>query len=74
MPSFFLVVRSRMGPNNNQTPREFKTIYKRLLLGLTNYKVEGSNVPLQDHSGMVAIIPSPQEKINFMLKTTGWMT
>ena len=63
---FFGVVRSRLGPNNNPTPREFKTIYKRLLLGVTNFKVEGSNVLLQANSEMVAIIPSPQEKINFI--------
>lgn len=61
-------MRSRWGPNNNPTAREFKAIYKRLLLGVTNFSVEGSNVLIQDNSEMVAVIPSPQNKIDFIVE------
>lgn len=41
-------------------------IYRRLLLGVTNNIVYSANVLLQDNSEIVAIIPSVQEKIDFI--------
>ena len=60
---FIYLVRSRLGPNNNPTPLEFKHIYRRLLLGVTNGIVNHSNIELQDTSEIVAFIPDTQNKI-----------
>ena len=55
---YFGLVHARFGPNNNPTPLQFRSIYRRLLLGVTNTIVKDSNVLLQDNSELVAVIPS----------------
>ena len=59
----YFLMRSRLGPNNNPTPLEFKHIYRRLLLGVTNGIVNHSNIELQDTCEIVALIPNTQNKI-----------
>lgn len=61
----FFLVRSRLGPNNNPTPLEFKHIYRRLLLGVTNGIVNHSNIELQDTTEIVAIVPDTKHKMSY---------
>ena len=64
---YFGLVRSRLGANNNPTPLHFRYIYRRLLLGVTNSIVSHSNVLLQDNSEVVGLIPSTNNKINYVI-------
>jgi len=61
---FFGLIRARFGANNNPTPLQFKNTYRRLLLGITNNIVH--NVLIQDNSEIVALVPSVQDKINYI--------
>ena len=66
---YFGLVHARFGPNNNPTPLQFRSIYRRLLLGVTNTIVKDSNVLLQDNSELVAVIPSVQDRIDYVCET-----
>ena len=63
---FFGLVRAKFGTNNNPTPYQFKSMYRRILLGVTHKLVENSNVTLQDSTEMIAIIPSAENKVKFI--------
>ena len=63
---YFGLVRARFGANNNPTPFQFRHIYRRLLLGITNLIVKDSNVIIQDNSELVAIVPSAQDRIDYI--------
>lgn len=63
---FFGLVRARFGANNNPTPLQFKHTYRRLLLGVTNNIVHNANVLAQDSCEIVALIPSVEDKIDYV--------
>lgn len=65
---FFGLVRVRFGCNNNPTPLQFRHLYRRILLGVTNAIVTHSNVLLQDESEIVALIPTPEDRIAYILE------
>ena len=64
---FFGLIRSKFGSNNNPTPKQFRNVYKRILLGVTNKLVQNSNVILQDTTEMIAIIPSSEDKVDYII-------
>ena len=63
---FFGLMRARFGAQTNPTPYQFKTTYRRVLIGVTGSIVHNSNVLLQDSTEMVALIPSAQAKIEYI--------
>ena len=65
---FFGLVRVHFGSNNNPTPLQFKHLYRKILLGVTNSIVTHSNVLLQDESEIVALIPTPEDRIAYVIE------
>ena len=63
-----LWVRVRFGCNNNPTPLQFRHLYRRLLLGVTNAIVTHSNVLSQDESEIVALIPTQEDGVAYILE------
>lgn len=63
---YFGLIRARFGANNNPTPHQFKAMYRKLVLGISNNIVHNSNVLLQDDSEILAIVPSPEDKIEYI--------
>ena len=63
---FFGLIRIRFGYSNNPTPYQFKSMYKKILMGVTEKIVEGGNVIVQDHTEMVGVIPFAKDKIDYV--------
>ena len=65
---FFGLVRVRFGSNNNPTPYQFKSVYKRLLIGISDKLVKYGNVNLLDSDNLIALIPTAEDRINYVLE------
>ena len=61
-------MRARYGANTNPTPMQFSHTYRRILLGITNTIVLNQNILLQDKTDLLAIIPSTQEKAEYIIQ------
>ena len=56
----------KFGCTNNPTLVSFQGIYKKILSGITNIVVKGSNVVLQDESDMVGVTPILKDKLEIV--------
>ena len=56
----------KFGCTNNPTLVSFRGIYKKILSGITNIVVKGSNVILQDESDMVGVTPILKDKLEIV--------
>ena len=65
---FFGMIRARFGAQTNPTPLQFQKKYRQILLGITGINVNNSNVMLQDTTEMVALIPSTQSKLDYIIE------
>ena len=65
---FFGMIRARFGAQTNPTPFQFQKTYRQILLGITGSIVNNSNVMLQDTTEMVALIPSTQSKLDYIIE------
>ena len=64
--TFFSLVRVRFGSNNNPTPYQFESTYKRILLGISDKITSNTNVSLLESSNFVAYTPTVQERIDYV--------
>ena len=55
-----------IGSNNNPTPYQFKCMCREILLGVTDKIVKHANVTLQDSTDKAALIPSVNDKVDFI--------
>lgn len=65
---FFGLIRARYGANNNPTPYQFRSTFRKILMGVTDKIVTNSNVTLQDNAEMVGIIPDVTNKVDYIFE------
>ena len=63
---FFGWFRARYGANNNPTPYQFKKTFRKILFGVTHKIVTNSNVYVDENLELISVIPSVQNKIEFI--------
>ena len=60
---FFGLMRVKFGCTNNPNLVSFRGIYRKILAGITDIVIRGSNVGLQDQAEMVGVTPSLNTKV-----------
>ena len=60
---FFGLMRVKFGCTNNPNLVSFRGIYRKILAGITDIVIRGSNVGLQDEAEMVGVTPSLNTKV-----------
>ena len=63
---FFGLIRARYGANNNPTPYQFKSTFRKILLGVTDKIVTNSNVSIDENMELITIIPDVQNKMDYV--------
>ena len=58
--------RQRYGANNNPTPYQFKSTFRKILLGVTDKIVTNSNVSIDENLELITIIPDVQNKMDYV--------